>query len=110
MLEGRIKQSQMLKVEQQSKRLRAAVEIAFQGNMGDTTEKFISPLIWVPSNVNAFVNKEANYNELKASNSGSAGWATFWRTFHGRSEIAVATAIDRKRNIPGLPTTKTLAL
>ena len=110
MLDGRITQNQMTKVEQQSKTLRSAVKTAFQGNMGDTTENFISPLIWVPSNINAFANKEANYNELQASNSGSAGWATFWRTFHGRSEIAIATASDRHTNIPGLPTTKTLAL
>jgi Clostripain family len=94
---------------QQSDRIRQAVKFAFKGNLGDTTDNPVSPLIWVPFQINSFIVNEANYNILASSQNGTAGWARFWRLFHRRDVAVLESMEDTAKSTLGFPVTKQLA-
>jgi hypothetical protein len=109
-LEGRITTAQLSKVGTQSNKLRAAIAQGFTGNMGDSTDVPVSPLIWVPFQLNSFNAHKASYNALTGSEQGAGGWATFWRKFHTQGSIPEFDPEDEDKGTLGLPTTKQLAL
>jgi Clostripain family len=107
-LQDRISPENLKLVRQQITVLREAIENAFKGNLGDTTDKPVSPLIWAPFQINSFIHNEANYSLLDSSVKGEGGWITLWWTFHRRrGKQAVAPS---ELNTLGLPITSQLAV
>ncbi len=109
-LKRRISPDQLAAVAQRCEELRQAIPKAFQGNMGDSTDVPVSPLIWVPFRINAFIANEASYNSLDSSKNGNGGWAVLWKTFHGRENVTIEIPYSAFEATLGLPTTKQLAL
>ncbi|MFT3670707.1 clostripain-related cysteine peptidase [Aestuariivirga sp.] len=61
--------------------LRQATKEAFSIPHGED-EPSQSPIIWAPLSRLKYVKMSADYNALKLSAGGKAGWASLWRKFH----------------------------
>jgi hypothetical protein len=107
MLDGCIDEKQMAALQLKSNMIRKAIANAFEGNMGDTTDNPVSPLI---SQFSTFTTKGPDYNALQASENGTGGWAAFWQKFHNHTAAPDVNLNERRRTGFGLPTTKRLAL
>lgn len=103
-LRGRVEAAKLAEVVSHGDMLRSAVHEAFKGNMGDSIDRPISPLVWSPLQKGEFTKNQATYNALESSHSGSGGWADLWRRFHQISEIPVAGAEAAVRSNLGLAT------
>jgi Clostripain family len=110
-LKRRVTAAELQNIQKKSDALKAAIASTFSGNLGDSTDKPVSPLIFVPFTLNAFDVSELDYNALDSSKNGEAGWANMWRLFHRRPKQAIVAQKMRKstRKI-GLPTTSQLAV
>lgn len=107
-LDGRISHADLALVKQCSDDLRRSIQDTFKGNMGDSTDIPVSPLIWVPVHINAFTLNAANYGLLESSEKGQGGWISFWWTFHRQSNEAVM--VPSGNSTLGLPVTSQLAV
>lgn len=106
-LDGRISNANLDVIKQHSGSLRKSIHGAFKGNLGDSTDVPVSPLIWAPMQINSFRMNAANYCDLDSSEKGQGGWITLWWTFHGQSAEAVWTPSG---NTLGLPVTSQLTV
>ena len=73
--------------------LKARVEDAFHGPLGDSGSIPTSPLIWSPVNVHEFNNNVAIYSRLDASSGGDGGWLSMWYVFHGLTPVPHAAGL-----------------
>ena len=102
-LDGIVSPIELDKVQSLSNALSSAVRSAFLGDMGDTTDRPISPLIWAPFLLGAFERYEAEYNGLSSSNNGRNGWVSMWRKFHRLEVVKDANPENRDKIKIGLP-------
>lgn len=102
-LDGEIATPELQEVRRLSDDLGTAVRSAFSGDMGDTTDRPISPLIWAPFLLSTFERYEEDYNGLASSGDGRGGWVSMWRKFHFLEAIKVGKPEKGKIKI-GLPT------
>ena len=102
-LDGIVSPSELDKVRSLGNTLSSAVRSAFIGDMGDTTDRPISPLIWAPFLLGTFELYEAEYNGLSSSNNGRNGWVSMWRKFHRLETVRNADPENRDRVKIGLP-------
>jgi Clostripain family len=110
-LRRRLTAAQQQEIQRKADALKTAIASTFSGNLGDSTDTPVSPLIFVPFTANAFDVSELDYYALDSSQNGNGGWANMWRLFHRRPKPTIVAQKTRKstRKI-GVPTTSAFAV
>jgi hypothetical protein len=110
-LKRRVAAADLQDIVAKSTALKQAIATTFSGNLGDSTDTPVSPLIFVPFTLNAFDVSELDYNALDSSRNGDAGWANMWRLYHRRPKPnIVAQKLRKSTRKIGLPIMSSLSV
>jgi hypothetical protein len=102
-LEDVLERRELGEIRRLAQKLELSVKSTFSGEMGNTAERPISPLIWAPFIINTFDLYEADYNALESSAGGRAGWVSMWRKFHKLEEVRAVSSVPVAKTRIGLP-------